>query len=132
VPLRDVNSPLNILVADDSDLKRVLLAHHLLLRFPTALITQCDSGAAAIEAIKVNPFDAVVTDNSMLPVNGIDLILWIRSNVGHIPIVMVSGNPHIEEKALEAGADAVLSSLQFKKLGATLAKLLGDTANDAP
>ncbi|MEO6003168.1 MAG: response regulator [Opitutus sp.] len=122
-----MNSLLKILVVDDGDLKRILLAHHLLLRFPSARITQCDSGAAAIELIKVNPFDAVVTDNNMSPVTGIELILWIRSNVGHMPIVMISGNPHIEEAALKAGADAVLNSLQFKKLGATLAKLLGET-----
>ena len=119
----DVASPKSILVVDDSDLKRVLLVHHLLKHFPTTQIVQCNGGAEAIEQLKLTAFDAVVTDNNMLPVNGIELILWIRSNLAHFPIVMVSGNPHIEEKALSAGADAVLNSLQFKKLGETLEKL---------
>ena len=81
-------SSIKLLIVDDSDLKRVLLVHHLLKHFPTAQFVQCNNGAEAIEQLKLATFDAVVTDNNMVPVNGIDLILWIRSNFAHFPIVM--------------------------------------------
>ena len=126
-----MNAPINILLVDDNELRRLLLAHHLLIEFPTANIRQCSSATEAIEQLRVSAFDAVVTDNSRLPVSGIDLIRWVRVNCAHAVIVMVSSSPWIEKTAREAGAHAVFSSFQFEKLGGVLALLLGEPKESA-
>jgi CheY-like chemotaxis protein len=113
-----------LLVADDDDIKRSLIAQFLLRHFPGADIRQCASGLEAIEQLSIRSADAVVTDNSMIPINGLELTSWIRDNLGGLPIVMVSGNPGIEKQALDAGVTEVLSPLRFLEIGTVLERLL--------
>ena len=115
---------LRLLLVDDDDNKRLLLAHSLLERFSSAFLFQCRSGAEAIAYLSTRAVDAVVTDHSMTPVNGIELISWVRDRGLQIPVVMVTGHPEIEETALEAGATKVIPFARFTEIGDIVARLL--------
>ena len=117
---------LAFLLVDDDATKRFLIAHHLSREFQNARLVECDSGAAAMSHLEQNKFHAVVTDNSMSPMNGLELIKWLRTRDSAVPVVMVTGNPDIEPDALEAGASAVLSSPRFHELGQILKGLIPD------
>jgi two-component system nitrogen regulation response regulator GlnG len=113
-----------ILIVDDDREKRFLIAVHLQREFQGVRLIECDSGAAAIEKLEHESVDAIVTDNNMSPVNGLELIGWIHQRHPTLPVVMVTGNPEIEAAALESGACAVLPSQKFQEVGAVLKKFL--------
>jgi CheY-like chemotaxis protein len=117
---------LKVLVVDDDAEKRFLITHHLSRAFAGEQITliECVSGASAIAHLERNPVHALVTDNSMSPVNGLELIQWVRERDQSLPVVMVTGNPEIERVAVKAGASVVLSSQRFREVGPALKRLL--------
>jgi CheY-like chemotaxis protein len=115
---------LKFLLVDDDREKRFLIAHHLAREFDGAVVVECGSGAAAITYLEHNSVHALVTDNSMSPVNGLELIIWLRQRDAKLPVVMVTGNPEIERIALDAGASVVMNSQRFQELGSVLRGLL--------
>jgi CheY-like chemotaxis protein len=117
-------SDFKFLLVDDDKEKRFLIAHHLSLEFEGVRLIECDSGAEAIAHLENHPVHAVVTDNSMSPVNGLELIIWLRERDANLPVVMVTGNPEIERIAIKAGASVVVTSHKFKEVGPILKKLL--------
>lgn len=113
------------LLVDDDEHKRVLLGIHLKRAFPGYDIVECSSGAEGIDAFDAHPVDAIVTDHSMTPVSGIEMIRAIRKRDTRVPIVMVTGHPSIRDVAVNAGADAVIGFVKFAELPAILTALLG-------
>ncbi|WP_076412075.1 response regulator [Shewanella sp. UCD-KL12] len=82
---------LRVLVVDDSKMARNIIKRtigNLGLR----LITEACDGEEAIELMKLNMFDLVITDYNMPSVDGLELTQFIRhhSQQSHIPILMVS------------------------------------------
>jgi DNA-binding NtrC family response regulator len=115
---------LKLLLVDDDAEKRFLVAHHLAKEFEGVNLVECGSGAEAIAHLEKNTVHAVVTDNSMSPVNGVELIQWVRERLVDLPVVMVTGNPEIERVAIKAGASVVVSSRNFREVGPLLRQLL--------
>jgi CheY-like chemotaxis protein len=125
-------SELKFLLVDDDKEKRFLIAHHLAREFDGVSLVECGSGAEAIAHLEKHPFHALVTDNSMSPVNGLELIIWLRERDDRLPVVMVTGNPEIERVAIKAGATVVVTSHRFKEVGPILKKLLNDGQSPQP
>lgn len=113
-----------LLLVDDDESKRSLLAHFLLLEFCGASVVECISGAAAIEHLLLHPIDALITDHSMQPVDGVELTQWVRARFPRLPIVMVTGNATVAQRALAAGADLVLETARYLELGPAVRRLL--------
>ena len=123
-PIATMSRELKFLVVDDDAEKRFLIVHHLGREFEGVHLIECDSGAAAIAHLEKHSVHAVVTDNSMSPVNGLELIAWLRKRNATLPVVMVTGNPEIESVAMKAGASAVVNSQKFREVGPILKQLL--------
>jgi CheY-like chemotaxis protein len=121
-----VSGEIKVLLVDDDAEKRFLIAHHITKVFTDVEVSlvECDCGATAIAHLEKDRVDALVTDNSMSPVNGIELIKWLRERDRALPVIMVTGNPEIEKAAVKAGASVVLASQQFSEVGAVLKNLL--------
>ena len=118
---------IKLLLVDDDREKRFLIAHALSREFDGVRLAECDSGSAAIEHLQREPVDAIITDNSMSPVNGLELLDWVRARDPHLPVIMITGNPEIEPIALQAGASAVLPSRKFNEVGRLLRGFLPQT-----
>jgi DNA-binding NtrC family response regulator len=64
--------PLAILIADDDELVRLILAR--VARELTNEVVEVDTGAAAIAALEARSFDVVITDHRMPGASGIDVV----------------------------------------------------------
>lgn len=96
--------PSRILVVDDEpamlDLYRALLSESS-DRIETAL-----SGPEAIEKVREQSFDTVVSDIRMPGMTGLDLFRAIREIDPHVPVVLITAGPTLESaiEAVELGA----------------------------
>lgn len=113
-----------LLLADDDVHKRSLLAHYLAQEFGDPTIVECDSGAAAIEHLHRAHFDAVVSNHSMYPVDGVELVRWIRAHRDDLPVIMVTGSPKIASEAHEAGVDRVLDTSAYQSIGPVVRRFI--------
>lgn len=123
---RSVSREIKVLLVDDDAEKRFLIATHIARNFTDTKISlvECDCGASAIAHLEKDWVHALVTDNSMSPINGLELIEWVRKRDRSLPVIMVTGNPDIEKVAVRAGASAVLASQQFPEIATVLKRLL--------
>jgi CheY-like chemotaxis protein len=119
-----VNSELHFLIVDDDIDKRYLVSYSVARAFPRASLYECSSGQEAIDFLKAQRVDALITDHSMAPVNGIELIRHVRSRDKALPILMVTGHPEIRDEALAAGATSVIEWSGYTDVGKLLKPLL--------
>ena len=94
-----------ILVVDDSPIDRQL-AGGLLQQDTDWTVTYACDGAAALDSIRTNPPDIVVTDLQMPEMTGLELVTAVRKSVAQIPVILMTGkgSEEIAVEALHAGA----------------------------
>ena len=103
-----------ILVVDDSRTSRMIIRQCLeIIGFQGKTFVEADNGRDALEFLKGNSFDLVVSDLNMPLVDGEVLLAEIRKNQhwNHIPFIMVtsSSNEAREKNLRQLGANAVIS-----------------------
>lgn len=109
-------TPVRLLVVDDSEDNRVLLNRRLTKR--GFEVVEADSGLAALELIREQRFDLVLLDIMMPGIDGIEVLKRIRSTLSpdHLPVLMVTAkasNTDVVE-ALELGAnDYITKPIDF-------------------
>lgn len=84
------------------------------------------NGADAWEILKRNDhYDAVIVDNNLPAVGGLELVLRIRSmpHRRNVPIIMLSAD-NCEKEAWRAGVDAFLRKNEVDQLVSTLARVI--------
>jgi DNA-binding response OmpR family regulator len=93
-----------ILVVDD-DLPILTLMRNLLREFGFEAQV-ANTGAAALEAVKVKTPDLVLLDKNMPGMSGTDVILSLRREGGmaRVPVVILSGEPVEPEEIARLGA----------------------------
>ncbi|GAK54152.1 response receiver histidine kinase [Candidatus Moduliflexus flocculans] len=94
----------NILVADDEKTMRELLARALLSRGFT--VETAANGAEALEKIREQPFDMLITDLLMPNIVGMELIQQARKILPDLIVIVITGNATLETaiQALKQGA----------------------------
>ncbi len=101
-----------ILVVEDSETTRALLATSLEEIGTAYKITEAASGFEALRCLPRESFDLIVTDINMPDINGLELVSFVKRNprLCAIPLLIVSteGAERDRRKGLELGADAYL------------------------
>jgi len=118
----DVKS-LRVLVVDDSRFARKFVTR-VLNSLGIERITQVEDGSQAIEHIKQNTYDLVITDYNMPEVNGKELTEFIRneSDQSHVPVLMVSSEANethlsnIEQSGVNAMCDKPFEPENVRKI----------------
>ena len=95
-----------ILIIDDDKVVRELLREFL--RQNGFKAHSVNNGISALNLLKKEYFDIIITDYSMPKINGVELTGILRSQYPHILIIGISGNC-VGKDFLTAGADAFLS-----------------------
>ena len=136
--LRKASKPLRVLVADDADLNRELVIELLEKQGYTAV--GVSDGRKVLAALERERFDAVLMDEEMPHMTGVEATLAIREKEkggkAHQFIIGLTGNATAEDerRMLEAGMDAFLTKpIHMQKLYQTvaLAAYKWDSASDS-
>jgi two-component system, NtrC family, response regulator HydG len=98
-----------ILVVDDSQDTLELL--HRNLEHMGYSVFSCDNAKEAIDILKENHVDLVITDYHMPFIGGIDVIRHVRENYKNTEVMMITGYASVEGavEAIKAGAEEYLS-----------------------
>ncbi|HEX3701291.1 MAG TPA: response regulator [Phenylobacterium sp.] len=105
---------LKILLVDDNHYMRVLLGE-ILRAIGVQHIFEATDGAEALQAIRNNAVDIVMTDLSMQPLDGIDFVRLLRNSPDSpnpmVPVIMITGHSTMQRvnEAREAGVNEFLA-----------------------
>jgi len=116
----------SVLIVEDEDEIRNYLLHELNLTYS---VSTCENGMQALESIKENKPDLIISDIMMPVMDGITLCKKIKRQIetSHIPVILLTALSKDEDRAegIETGADMYLvkpfNSVLLKK---TIANLL--------
>jgi CheY-like chemotaxis protein len=99
------DAPLVLLVEDDRDTREMYSEY---LSYSGLRVTEAPSGRSALERVRDERPDVVVTDLAMPGMDGLELSRRLRAEdpTRDVPIIAVTGNP--TERAREAGCDVML------------------------
>jgi two-component system chemotaxis response regulator CheY len=100
-----------ILLADDSNIMRMVLVMHL-KRFTGAKITEVVNGQEALIKLTQEKFDLLLTDINMPEMNGIELVRHVRVGLkSDIPIIIITTKGEVRDRELgmSLGANSYLT-----------------------
>jgi CheY-like chemotaxis protein len=117
-----MSAPPKFLVIDDNADSRFLLVKTLLRKFPSAVVHECQSSAAALDMAKTSDLSAMISHRTT-ETAGIALLRELREINPQVPIVMVSGVDR-RELALAAGADRFLLYDEWLRIGTVVEDLM--------
>jgi CheY-like chemotaxis protein len=89
-------------------------------------VETCTSGAEAWEILKRHDhYDALIVDNNLPAVSGLELVLRVRSmpHRRNLPIIMLSADD-CEKEAWRAGVEAFLRKTEMDQLYSTIARVI--------
>lgn len=122
---RKVNTPGHILVVDDEEIIRVLLTE--ILTEEGYQVTCAVDGRQAVDLLKANRYDLVITDMVMPGLNGLEVLqAAFRIDPGY-PVIMITGYPSVEMavKLVNLGAaDYITKPFNVDLIKVTVAKVL--------
>ncbi|WP_415061331.1 response regulator [Bdellovibrio sp.] len=97
MPLQEEKSRL-LIVEDDSDIRELL--KHFLKEFVDEIV-EAENGAAALEYVKEQEFDTILSDIEMPQMNGLKFLAYVRSLGQMTPFVVLTAHGD-HSRALEA------------------------------
>jgi two-component system chemotaxis response regulator CheB len=101
---------MKVLIADHDPASALTLERFLGEAGHDVVVTH--DGAAALQALGLDPFDALLTDWMMPRMDGIELIRRVRATIKPLPVIVVFASLSSSEaraRALDAGADDYLA-----------------------
>jgi len=107
-------SELNVLIIDDNE-HTVQLLTRMLHGFGIQSVSSAKDGASAFPLLKIKPFDLVICDWAMKPINGITFVRRVRrdpkSPCPFVPIIMLTGHTDVDRviEARDAGVNDFLA-----------------------
>lgn len=99
----------SLLVVDDNDDLRIFLTKNLQNRYA---VLMASNGVEALELLKKNDIEMVISDIIMPEMDGLELCKQIKNNQqwSHIPVILLTARGNLQSKleGLEYGADAYI------------------------
>lgn len=114
---------MNIVVVDDDEACRMLIACSLATKFPQSSVTSLENGQQAIALLhrSILP-DLIITDFRMPEIDGLEFIKWLSESPCHreIPVIMYTSED--EEGVMQRAKDQ--GCLFFNKASDSLSDVL--------
>lgn len=115
-----------ILAVNDNDDELFLIARHLRKVFPGAMILTARDGREALDTWRREQVHAIVTDNKMPQITGLNLIREIRETDSTVPIIMATGSERDRDEALATGATVFYTESNPEGITDALKKCFGE------
>ena len=102
-----------LIVDDEEPFRRVMAV--LLQTKGDFDVDECDSGEAALEALRRKAYDVVVLDYRMQDVSGLNVLQWMFEQKMDTPVIVLTGagSEHIAVEAMKLGAYDYIRKDQF-------------------
>ncbi len=96
---------LHVLLVDDEDSFR-LVVKEVLSSLRGYQVIDCDSGEAAIQALKQDQFEIVILDYKMPEISGLNVLQWMNEQKMETPVIMLTaaGSETVAVEAMKLGA----------------------------
>ncbi|MEV1173559.1 response regulator transcription factor [Nonomuraea sp. NPDC049784] len=103
-----MSEPARLLVVDDEPALREALQSSL--EFEGYKVVTANDGQAALDALALEPYDAVLLDVMMPRLDGLTACRRLRASGNHIPVLMLTARDAVGDRVsgLDAGADDYL------------------------
>jgi CheY-like chemotaxis protein len=101
-----------VLVADDSQTMRMFLLFHVIKLLPGVKITEAENGKDALEWIRRQHVDLILTDMNMPELDGAGLIKAVRQELKQdTPIIIITthGEQGDRQRGLDVGANGYIT-----------------------
>ena len=122
-PHREPNPRQRILVVDDDALVRRLNTE--ILTYSGYQVDAVEDGAAAWDALQLNNYDLMVTDNDMPRVTGVELLQKVQAARMALPVIMATGAlPEFNHYSTRQPAVTLLKPYTFDELLAAVKEVL--------
>ncbi|THF82242.1 response regulator [Cohnella fermenti] len=121
---------MNVLIVEDELLIRGSIAE-LLRQSGFERVTEAEDGFKAVEALRRDRFDLVLSDINMPGMNGLELLAYIREQFGDTLFIVLSGYDLFEyaQKAVKLGAFAyLLKPIKDADIQAVIAQAMQELA----
>lgn len=115
-----------ILIVDDEQVHRYML-YSMLTEWGWSC-QKADDGETAVEAVRQGPFDVILMDVCMEPLDGLEALRQIHAINPSIPVVMMTAYSSIDSavEAIKLGAhDYLTKPIDFERLRETLEVAMG-------
>lgn len=116
------------LLVNDHENGLFLLERAVMREFPAAVVVKSRSAEEALGIWQNRKFDALITDNRMPHMEGLDMVRAIRAVDMDTPILMLTGSPQAEAEARAAGVNDFISSGSWDDIRARIRRLLRDAS----
>jgi two-component system chemotaxis response regulator CheY len=117
-----------VLVADDSQTMRMLLLFHLFKLLPGIKLVEAVHGVDAVEKLKQQEVDLILTDMNMPEMDGAGLICAVRQELKRdTPIIIITtkGELSDREKGIALGANGYITKpIDIRQFRETILKFL--------
>jgi CheY-like chemotaxis protein len=127
-----VLDPLAILLVEDDETSREILAGMLALRFPTMAFHLAENGELALDCFKKHLPALVITDVNMPIMNGIHLAREIKQIAHAVKVIVLTA---LSDKAILENCEPVginhylLKPVDYRKLLLAIEQCLGEAAS---
>jgi two-component system, sensor histidine kinase and response regulator len=125
-----VLDPLAILLVEDDEAARAILASMLALRFPRIALLLAENGATGLESFKKHLPALVITDVNMPVMSGIRLTQEIRQIADAVKVIVLTAfsDKSLLENSGPAGiSHYLLKPVDYRKLLLAIEQCLGET-----
>lgn len=111
------STPLCVLIVDDSEVTRTVIARNLIKQIPQAVVTPCASVNEAMEQLAQRPFHLITTALQLQDQDGLALVRHVRTHPQHrtTPLVVISSD--MSSKRLREGFSEGVTDFFDKRRG---------------
>lgn len=105
------STPIRVMLVEDIPAMR-LLVRQMLRSLGINEILEANDGSTALQLLRVEAVNVVISDWNMIPMTGLQLLMAMRDEdkTSHIPFVMITGEHSMEhvQRARQAGVNGYL------------------------
>jgi CheY-like chemotaxis protein len=127
-----VSHPREILILNDEDERLLLLRHALQRAFPGVVVLEFLDAEAALEALRAHSVDAIITDNRMPTVSGIEFVRRFRTQDTTTPVLMLTGSHEKKNEAEAAGVNTFIANSSWPEIREQIRMTLAAMATKPP